>query len=239
MDLIIDMGNSSVKAALVSDGKIVRQERFLSADPGLMGKFAGRRRLEKAIVSSVGANPSPLLSWLETRAEHVHLLTAGSSFPFAIEYDTPGTLGTDRLAAAAGALYNHPGTDLLIIDAGSALTVDQVTEGVFRGGSISPGLSMRFRALHEFTGRLPLVTKRTGFTFPGKTTEDAITGGVIMGMAFEINEYIRRFREKHHNPVTVITGGDGEFITPLTGGKSLYYPDLVTEGLNYLLKTNV
>ncbi len=239
MNLIIDIGNTSVKAAIVSDGSIVRRQRFLSADPEVIGRFAGRLRLDGAIVSSVGSDPSPLLSWLETRAERVYLLTAGSVYPFTIDYATPGTLGTDRLAAAAGAFHHHPGADLLVIDAGSALTIDQVTGGVFRGGSISPGIAMRFRALHEFTGRLPLVTKRSGFTFPGKTTEDAITGGVIMGLAYEIIEYIRTFEEKHHNPVTAITGGDGGMITPLAGGKALHYPDLVTEGLNFLLETNV
>lgn len=239
MNLIIDIGNTSVKAALVSDGVIVGRERFLSADSEVIGRFAGRRRLDAAIVSSVGSDPAILMTWLGTRAGRVHLLTAESKYPFAVDYGTPGTLGTDRLAAAAGAFYHHPGADLLIIDAGSALTVDLVSGGVYMGGSISPGLAMRFRALHEFTGRLPLVTKRSGFTFPGKTTEDAIAGGVIMGLAYEIIEYIRTFEEKHPNPVTVITGGDGGLITPLTGGKALHYPDLVTEGLNFLLETNV
>lgn len=239
MNLIIDIGNTSVKAALVSKGVIIRQERFSNSDPGLIGMFTGRHRLAGAIVSSVGSDPSGLLEWLCTRVEKVHHLTSQSLYPFAIDYKTPETLGTDRLAAVAGAVNHHPGADLLVIDAGSALTVDQVTAGVYRGGSISPGLAMRFRALHEFTGRLPLVTKRTGFTFPGKTTEDAIAGGVITGLAYEINEYIRTFGETYHNSVAVITGGDSGLITPLSGGNLLHYPDLVTEGLNFLLETNV
>ena len=239
MNLIIDIGNTSVKAALVSSGVIISQERFSNADPELLGMFTGRSRIAGAIVSSVGTDPSVLLAWLSTRAGRVHNLTARSKYPFVIDYDTPETLGTDRLAAAAGAVHHHPGADLLVIDAGSALTIDQVTGATYRGGSISPGLSMRFRALHEFTGRLPLVTKRSGYTFPGKTTEDAIAGGVITGLAYEIIEYIRTFEEKHHNHVAVITGGDGGIITPLAGGRLLHYPDLVTEGLNLLLETNV
>lgn len=239
MNLIIDIGNTSVKAALVSKGVIISQERFGSTDPEMIGMFTGRRRLSGAIVSSVGGDPLGLLDWLRTRAGRVHHLTSQSQYPFAIDYATPETLGTDRLAAAAGAVDHHPGADLLVIDAGSALTVDQVTGGVYRGGSISPGLAMRFRALHEFTGRLPLVTKRTGFTFPGKTTEDAIAGGVITGLVYEIIEYIRTFKEKYHNSVAVITGGDSGLVTPLAGGRLLHYPDLVTEGLNFLLETNV
>ncbi|NLE33967.1 MAG: type III pantothenate kinase [Bacteroidales bacterium] len=239
MKLLVDIGNTSAKAALVRNGVIARRERFPSASPEIIGRFVGRQRLEGAIVSSVGDDPAPLLSWLESRTSLVHYLSCSSRYPFAIDYETPETLGTDRLAAAAGAFFHHPGSDLLVIDAGSALTVDQVYGGAFRGGSISPGVTMRFKALHEHTGRLPLVTKRSGFTFPGKTTEDAIAGGVIMGLAYEIIEYIRTFEEKHHNSVTVITGGDGDIITTLTGGKALFYPDLITEGLIYLLETNV
>lgn len=239
MNLVIDIGNTSVKAALFSEGKIVCQERFNAADNELIGSFIGQRRLKGVIVSSVGGDPSSLLDWLGSRAERVHHLTALSKFPFAIDYDTPETLGADRLAAAAGAVNRHPGCDLLVMDAGSALTIDQVVGGAFRGGSISPGLSMRFRALHEYTGRLPLVTKRSGFTTPGRTTEDAIAGGVIMGLAYEIIQYIRTFEKMHHNPVAVITGGDCGIISPLTGANLLHYPDLVTEGLNFLLETNV
>ncbi|MCU0459697.1 MAG: type III pantothenate kinase [Bacteroidales bacterium] len=239
MNLIIDIGNTSVKAALVSDGVIVEQQRFRAASPDLIAGFTGRCAIDGAIVSTVSRDISGFIEWLGARVKRVHLLTADSVYPFAIDYDTPATLGSDRLAAAAGAIHRHPGSDLLVIDAGSALTIDEVTGGAYRGGSISPGLAMRFRALHEYTGRLPLITKRSGFTFPGRTTEDAIAGGVMMGMAYEIIEYIRTFEKKHHNPVTVITGGDGGVIAPLTGGKALLYPDLVTEGLNYLLETNV
>ncbi len=271
MNLIIDIGNTTAKAALVSDGVIIKQERFSGAtqadDTGkkqerfsgaeqagdtvinqerfsrtvreLITGFTGTNPIDAAIISSVGSDPSDLIAWLNTLTKRVHHLTADSVYPFEIDYGTPETLGTDRLAAAAGALLHHPGADLLVIDAGSALTIDEVTGGAFRGGSISPGLSMRFRSLHEYTGRLPLVTKRSGFTFPGKTTMDAIAGGVMMGLAYEIIEYIRTFEKKYHNPVAVITGGDGGDIAPLTGGKALLYPDLVTKGLNFLLEANV
>ena len=141
--------------------------------------------------------------------------------------------------AAAGGLVHHPGADLLVIDAGSALTVDLVSDGAYRGGSISPGLSMRFRALHEYTDRLPLVTRRDSFSFPGQTTEEAIAAGVVMGMVYEINEYIRTLEERHEKLVTVITGGDSELLSSRTDRKLFIYPDLVTEGLNFLLDTNV
>ena len=239
MNLIIDIGNTAVKAALTQEGMIVRKEQLVSADHEHIMKFIGGSALRGAIVSSVNSDPSPLLAFLSGMTARVHHLTFRSRFPFAIDYATPETLGVDRLAAAAGAHFHYPQSDLLVIDAGSALTIDLVSEDAYRGGSISPGLSMRFRALHEFTGRLPLVTKKSDFSFPGKTTEDAIAGGVVTGIIFEINEYIRTFEKEYGRLVTVITGGDGGFICSLTKRKMLHHPELVTEGMNFLLETNV
>lgn len=239
MNLITDIGNTTTKVALTEDGRIVRKERLASADPVLIGRFIGRRSLSGAIVSSVSSDPSPLLDFLRGRCDRVHNLTWQSVYPFEIDYGTPETLGVDRLAAAAGGRVHHRGADLLVIDAGSALTVDLVSDGAYRGGSISPGLSMRFRALHEFTGRLPLVTRYDSFPFPGRTTEEAITAGVVMGLVYEINEYIRTFEKRHKKLVTVITGGDSELISSRIDKKIFIYPDLVTEGLNFLLDTNV
>jgi type III pantothenate kinase len=239
MNLIIDIGNTTTKAALFEKGLIIRKERFMSADPESVGGFIGSRHPDGAIVSSVSHDPSALLAFLRTRSGRVHHLTFRSAYPFSIDYDTPETLGVDRLAAAAGAYMHYPGADLLVIDAGSALTIDLVSGGAYRGGSISPGLSMRFRALHEYTGRLPLVNKRSNFTFPARTTEDAIAAGVVTGLVYEINEYIRTFEERHKKLVTVITGGDSELISSRTERKIIAYPDLVTEGLNFLLDTNV
>jgi type III pantothenate kinase len=238
MNLAIDIGNTSTKIALYEGGVIIRKERVNSPDQETVVSFIGKKRIRRAIVSSVSRDPSALLEFLSDKAGVVHRLTWQSHFPFMIDYETPETLGVDRLAAAAGAILHHPGQDLLVIDAGSALTLDLVAEGAFSGGNISPGLSMRFRALNEFTGRLPLVNAGKDFSFPGKSTNDAITGGVVMGLVFEINEYIRTFEERYKKLITVITGGDSETIASFTRRKMLLYPDLVTDGLNYLLDYN-
>jgi type III pantothenate kinase len=238
MNLIIDIGNTSTKVALSEGSVIIQKKRLSSANTELIAAFTGNRLIEGAIISSVSHDPSELISFLKARYRRVHRLTWQSNYPFSIDYETPETLGVDRLAAASGAFSHYPHSDLLVIDAGSALTIDQITDGTYRGGSISPGLSMRFRALNEFTGRLPLVTAGKDFSFPGKSTKDAIAGGVIMGLVFEINEYIRTFEEKHENSVTQITGGDSEIISSLSEKKMLFYPDLVTDGLIYLFETN-
>jgi len=238
MNLVLDTGNTSTKAAIFDNAILIKKERLLSSDPETISHFTEGHAIDKAIISSVVRDPSAILNFLKAEVRKVHLLTWRSHYPFKIEYDTPGTLGTDRLAAAAGALVRHPGRDILVIDAGSALTVDLVAGGAYCGGSISPGLSMRFRALHEYTGRLPLVMPSGKFSFPGKSTEDAIAGGVMTGIVYEINEYIRTFGKRHKKLITVITGGDGEMIASHTVRVIYHYPDLVAEGLNYLLDTN-
>ncbi len=239
MNLVIDIGNTATKAAIFDGKVLVKKGHLTSPDPEAAARFTGSIRLAGAIVSSVGGDPSELLASLGKTVSRVHHLTWQSHYPFAIDYDTPASLGVDRPAAAAGALAHHPGSDILVIDAGSALTIDLVSGGAYRGGSISPGMAMRFRALHEYTGRLPLVSYRGEFSFPGRSTEDAIAGGVVTGIVYEINEYIRTFEEKHPRLVTVITGGDGMMLMSRSGRKMSFYPDLVAEGLNFLLDTNV
>ena len=239
MNLVVDIGNTSTKIAFYEGSAIIKKERLKSPDTGTVGRFIGKTSVSRGIVSSVNHDPSALINFLRDRGAVVHLLSCKSHYPFKIAYETPETMGVDRLAAAAGAVLHHPGADLLVIDAGSALTLDVVADGSFLGGSISPGLSMRFRALHEFTGRLPLTDIDNNFSFPGRSTKDAITGGVVMGLVFEINEYIRTFEKRHKKLVTVITGGDSEIITSFTDRKMFLHPDLVTDGLNYLLENNV
>jgi type III pantothenate kinase len=239
MNLAVDIGNTSTKIVLYEGRTIIKKERLQSPDTGTVGRFTGKKPIARVIISSVNHDPSALINFFRASGAVVHLLSCRSHYPFKIAYETPETMGVDRLAAAAGAVLHHPGADLLVIDAGSALTLDVVIDGTFLGGSISPGLSMRFRALHEFTGRLPLTGVSTDFSFPGKSTKDAITGGVVMGLVFEINEYIRTFEKRHEKLVTVITGGDSEIISSFTDRKIFLHPDLVTDGLNYLLDYNV
>jgi type III pantothenate kinase len=158
--------------------------------------------------------------------------------PFKNLYKTPETLGTDRLAAAAGAFSHFPDTNVLVIDAGTAITYEFMEPGLYLGGNISPGLMIRFRALHRFTGKLPLVNPSSGYEYPGQTTTSAIATGVIRGMIYEINEYIRTFEKKYADTRIILTGGDGDFFRDKLLKEVLYMPDLVMEGLNFILEYN-
>lgn len=238
MNLIIDIGNTSIKAAIYKNGTLIKKGILNDISLKSVESFLGKTVAEKAIISSVAADPSGLISILSAKTGNVHNLTWRSRLPFIIKYDTPETLGVDRLAAAAGAVLYHPGKNILVIDAGSAITFDIVAAGVYQGGSISPGMKMRFRALQEYTGRLPLVEYNDTFTFPGTSTVDAISGGVLMGMVFEVDDYVHFFKKKYSTLVPVITGGDAEILKVKAGMEIKWYPDLVTDGLNYILDLN-
>jgi type III pantothenate kinase len=168
----------------------------------------------------------------------VHVLSYKSKLPFKIEYNTPETLGTDRIAAVAGAFSLFPGSEILVIDAGTALTFEFLSTDTYKGGTISPGLTMRFKALNKFTDRLPLVSPTTNYSFPGQNTTDAIVAGVITGVVYEINEYIRTFENKHSDFNIILTGGDSEFLKDKINYQITYIPDIVIDGLNYILEYN-
>ena len=175
---------------------------------------------------------------MEKNLDCFHILSSASSLPFKIMYETPGTLGPDRIAGVAGGAAAFPGHNLLIIDAGSAITFDLLINGEYQGGSISPGTDMRFRALNKFTRKLPLVKRSENVSIPARTTELSINAGVISGVVFEINEYIRTFVTKYPDIKVIITGGDAAFLKGFISYSAEFLPDIVTDGLNYILDKN-
>lgn len=239
MNLVVDIGNTSVKTALFDGKEPVTIERSGTEEMRRnISLLSSGHKIENIIISSVASDPSELIKELEEKGFSVHHLTGRSNFPFKSEYKTPETLGVDRLAAAAGGVFHFGDANMLIIDAGSALTFDMVTGSIFRGGTISPGMQMRFKALHTFTGKLPLCGFTSDISLPATATTDAIAKGVVSGIIFELNEYIRIFNNSHSNPVTILTGGDSMQLSGLIEGEFITLPNLVLEGLNYLIEFN-
>ena len=238
MNLIVDIGNSSTKLAIFDDRKQISLSRIDDLIYEELEKELSGLKLEKAIISSVRMIPSFVTDLLSENIPLVHLLSYKSHLPFQVDYDTPETLGTDRIAGVAGGFSLFPGQQLLIIDAGTAITYDYLSDGVYKGGNISPGLNTRFRALNSFTGRLPMVTPAEDFTNPGKNTTDSILAGVITGITYEINEYIRTFEKKSTDYKIILTGGDGGFFKDRINHQVAYMPDIVVYGLNYILEYN-
>jgi type III pantothenate kinase len=238
MNLVVDIGNTTTKLALLQEGKIIIQSRFDQLSEHSLNEFLSGRKPGKTIISSVKEIPGVLMDFAESCTGMVHILSPLSKFPFKIGYKTPETLGPDRIAAVAGAYYHYHGTDSMVIDAGTAITFEFLEGSVYTGGNISPGIDTRFRALHDFTEKLPLLKGSRKFSFPGSDTYEAIIAGVVSGVIFEINEYIRTFEEKHSNSVVILTGGDGDFLKDKISGKVSFMPDIVADGLNFILEYN-
>jgi type III pantothenate kinase len=240
MNLIIDIGNNCTKIAIFDGEKKAVSFRIRQFTPERMDKMCEpyKKKLDKAIVSSVRDIPHFVIDLLTHGIPYVHILSYKSVLPFKTEYETPETLGPDRIAAMAGAFYHFPGKKILIIDAGTAVTFDFLSGKTFKGGNISPGLSMRFKALHRFTGKLPLGSSTIKYSSPGRNTMEAITAGVVNGLIYEINENIRTFEKKYPGIKMIITGGDSGYLRDRIYYKVEYMPDIVFEGLNYILEHN-
>jgi len=239
MNLAIDIGNSSCKAGVYSTGKKEYVKYSAHPDNGFVEDIISRYRVMKAILSSVRRGAPLFVDILENAGIPTLVLSHNTSLPFILLYESPETLGADRLAAVAGAHNMFINSNVLVIDAGTAVTYDLLgSDNVYVGGNISPGLELRFRALNRFTGRLPLVSKSDTFGTLGVNTVDAIRSGVQTGLIFEINEYIRTLKKKYRDLKVIMTGGDTKFLSEKLEEEHLVVPDLVVDGLNYILDYN-
>jgi type III pantothenate kinase len=240
MNLIFDIGNTSTKIA-VYDGEekktsLLTKQFSWHKLQEIFSQYSDK--IDKAIVSTVRNTPEYVIDMATLGIPYVQVLSHKTKLPFKNEYETPETLGPDRIAAVAGAFHMFPGRNVLIIDAGSAVTYDYLSGKTYKGGNISPGLIMRFRALHRFTGKLPLGSTLEKYSSTGKNTLEAITAGVTDGLIYEINEYIRTFQEKNIDSMVILTGGDSGYLKDRISYKINYQPDLVLTGLNYILEYN-
>jgi type III pantothenate kinase len=159
--------------------------------------------------------------------------------PVRIEYETVKTLGKDRIAAVAGAGYLQPGQNLLVIDAGTAITYELVeAAGIYKGGNISPGLTTRFRSLNRFTKQLPLVQEQAQVPLIGTSTESAILAGVVNGITFEMDGYIDALKVKYNDIYVYLTGGHAFYFENRLKNRIFVAPNLVLLGLNRILEYN-
>lgn len=196
-------------------------------------------QISKVILSSVKPKDDELVRFLSENFEYFLELDNQTELPIGNLYETPETLGKDRLAAAVGANELFPDRNLLIIDAGTAITFDLVSEkNQFIGGNISPGLEMRFKALNQFTGKLPLVSYSNEFQSIGTNTIDAIRAGVQNGILFEIAQTIDLFNRNYQNLQIIMTGGDSIFFDKKLNYSIFVHFNLTLIGLNRILEHN-
>ena len=241
-NLIVDAGNSSIKMFLFDNGNITNRIKCHEVAELLpsLEEIVPAKSIARCIVSSVSIDAEEIAAVFRPFFPVVVYGTS-LSLPIIIKYGTPETLGSDRVAAVVGAVARYPKRNVLVIDSGTAITYDIVTDnGEYLGGNISPGLKTRFRALHNFTGRLPLlqVDESVDGLF-GTNTNEALTIGIQNGMLYEVEATVNAFSQQFDNLLVVFTGGDSLFFEKRIKNNNFAEPYLVAIGLNEILEYNV
>ncbi len=241
MNLVIDLGNSYGKIAVCEGMEIIESAVYPAITIKEIGYFiTAYPSLKGAIFSSVANHSREIIDFLGGEFNYFLELNTTTPIPLKNLYKTPETLGYDRIAAVTGAYTIYPGSNVLVIDAGTAITYDLVTDaGEYLGGSISPGLSMRFKALHRFTNRLPMVEPgEEKAELIGVSTKQAIASGVINGILFEIEGTISAVSEQFKKVKVVMTGGDAKSFDKKVKNSIFVHSHLNLIGLNRILDHN-
>lgn len=236
MTLFLDFGNTRVKAA-VSSGAGLREVYSGSQRADALESALGGLQVSGGMWCAVRGVSPAMRAWMKSHG--LRQLTHDTPVPIVNGYSTPATLGMDRLAAAVGAWSMAKGRNILVVDAGTAVTIDFVdASGVYRGGNIAPGIALRLRSLHEHTGRLPMVEPLGDTPLLGTDTESALRSGAVVGIRNEISGYITEL-ERRYGPLSVfLTGGDAEFFDIKGKSSTFVAPDLVLSGLERIYEFN-
>ena len=237
-NLAVDIGNTAIKYALFEDEGLVYAGQ--AADEQALLGDSRLAAADNLILASVRQGQSILPDRMGVQGK-VLQLTSETPVPVTNRYETPQTLGADRLAAVVGANYLFPDTDCLVIDAGTCITMDFVDRDKnYLGGSIALGLEMKFRALHTFTQKLPLLQRPPeAVPLAGRNTAGAIQSGVLNGTVAELNGLISAYRSTSPDLVVVLCGGDAAFFETNLKAPIFVVPELVLIGLNRILNYNV
>jgi type III pantothenate kinase len=235
--LCFDFGNTRLKCAVFEGKKLldvlVLEDGSPASVEALLQQFSPARTILSSVISH-----DPEVDHLLERSSRFHRLSSASTLPFTTPVGKPETIGADRLALVAGAVHLHPGKHNLVIALGSCITYNFVNNThQFIGGSISPGLEMRFKSMHAYTDKLPLVHAHNNFPLVAYDTETNLLSGVILGMAKEIDGIIDLYTEKY-NFNALLTGGDAAFFAPRLKNKIFAHPYLIYEGLYAISENN-
>lgn len=240
MNLVVDIGNTSIKFAVFNKNELLFDEYFEASDfleqvKTIFGAFPSIRH---ALIASVGASDEKAFEVLSLFCK-VHLASHTSKVPFKNSYASPQTLGIDRIALATAAFYHNQGGNTLVIDAGTCITYDVVNDfNEYLGGAISPGINMRYKAMHNQTARLPLLEKEEPLDFIGNATNSSIHSGVYYGVLYEIEGVISQYQHRFKHLTVILTGGDSHFLSKRLKNTIFADSKFLLKGLNYLLEYN-
>lgn len=237
--LCFDFGNTRLKAAVFENDVIKEVVVLENADEATASSLVKKYNASKAILSSVIHHDAAFEAALAQQLQ-LHVLNANSKLPITTPVGKPETIGADRLALCAAAVYLHPNQHNLVIGLGSCITYNFINKHhEFLGGSISPGLEMRFKSMHQYTAKLPLVKAEDNFPLVGYDTKTNLLSGVIHGMAREIDGISMLYEEKYANINVLLTGGDMSFFAQHLKNKIFAHPYLIFNGLYAISKINL
>jgi type III pantothenate kinase len=236
--LCFDFGNTRLKAAFFQNDKLA--ELFVIENDGtalidsLLKKFNPQRTLLSSVI-----NHNPEIEKLLDEKTRFHKLSYLSRLPFTIAVGKPETIGADRLALSAAAVYFYPRQHNLVIGMGSCITYNFINKDhEFLGGGISPGMEMRMKALNQFTAKLPIVKPDGNVPLVGYDTVTNILSGVVLGMAFEIDSFINEYKRRYSNFNAHLTGGDLTYLAPHLKNQIFADPELIFKGLYAISEIN-
>lgn len=240
MNLVIDIGNTRTKYAIFENRTLLYDQSFESNMffSKIKELFEQYPKINHALIAAVGDLEGKEREIVSLFCR-VHLLSSNSKVPFKNSYATPHTLGMDRVALATSAFYQNPRGNTLVIDAGTCITYDMVNDaGEYVGGAISPGVRMRYQAMHDQTAGLPLLEPEEILDFIGNSTDTSMHSGVINGVSQEIDGVINQYRSRFQDLTVILTGGDSHFFAKRLKNTIFANSKFLLEGLNYLLEYN-
>jgi type III pantothenate kinase len=241
MILAIDVGNTRIKAAVFEGAMILDTFVFLKTEleKKIQNILKKQKKITHLVVSSVSDVEKQSFSAFENLLK-VHFVSHEDSFPFVNGYATPQTLGIDRMVNAAGATLQFPNQNRLVIDAGTCITYDFIDESNnYLGGAISPGLQLRYAALHNFTAKLPLLELDNPQHFIGKSTSESIHSGVVNGLVYEIDGFIAEYKALYPKFIIILTGGDTVFLAKRLKNTIFANSNFLLESLNQLFQYKI
>ena len=234
MILAVDVGNTRIKAAVFEGSTLLESFVFGKTEleksiQNILEKYQNTTHL--VVASVLDLEKQAFIAFAE--AVNIHFVSHKDSFPFVNCYETPQTLGIDRMILAAGATLQFPNQNRLVIDAGTCITYDFIDEkDNYLGGAISPGLRLRYEALHNYTAKLPLLTLENSKQFTGKSTSESIHSGVVNGLVYEIDGFIAEFKAQYSKFIIILTGGDSEFLAKRLKNTIFANSNFLLESLN-------
>lgn len=241
MNLVIDVGNTSVKLAVFKGAVLFRKEIVMIQD--LLETISKineeNKTIKNVIVSSVSDLDKEVLEYFDNNFQ-VLFLSHQAKLPFKNLYETPNTLGIDRIALIAASVDQYSEKNVLVIDAGTCVTYDFINkENEYLGGAISPGIRMRYKALHNQTAKLPLLDTEAPENLIGNSTITSINSGVVNGLVNEIDGVIAQYKEKYNDLTIILTGGDANFLSKQLKSSIFANSNFLLQGLNFILLNNL